>query len=131
MHNYFGLHWPELFETYVAITFVPQLDIRLPFESLCLHHGGYIDLMGDKHSAFSPTTRNKFSLVFDETAVEVESNCHSLLHYLSYRNQILRYRRDMHHFLDVAMKNWMKPQMCRKIKTKRGIINPLHDDKRT
>ena len=90
MHNWtFCLHQSKLTKVYMANPFVPQLDIRIDLESLCIHRCVHLNRIEDKHATFSSCMSDKLALILNEPALMVESYLHSLLDNLPTENKFV------------------------------------------
>mgnify|MGYP000479906810 CR=1 FL=1 len=82
---------------------VPQLEVLLSFETLGIQSRFHLIRFENEHSTFSPSSSYESAIFLNEASFVVETNFHSLLHNLAYREQIRHYHRHVQDILDVIV----------------------------
>ena len=77
------LHRSKPLEVYVADSLVPQLDVRLGFETFVIHGRYHLVQIENEHATFSPSSCYESTIFFDKASSVVETDLHALLHDLA------------------------------------------------
>ena len=88
----------------MANSLVPQLDVRLSFETFGIHGRFHLlRIESNEHSAFSPSPSYELANFFNKASFVVELYLHALLHDLADRDQILSDCRNLKNILDAII----------------------------
>ena len=125
MHN-FRLHWLEFIKVYMANSLVPQLNIGLVLESLCIHRCVHLGRDEDKHVNFSSCMSDKLDLILNEANFLVESYLHSLLDNLATKmHSLWSLGHEVHPWCSPCYRDWRPHLQCAQSCVS-GIITDLH-----
>ena len=75
----------------MADSLVPQLDVRLGFETFGIHGRFHLVRIENEHTAFSPSLSYESNIFLNEAIFIVGTNLHALLLDLANQDQILCY----------------------------------------